>query len=402
MGESYSCDSGGRISAGCYTMPMWRRNLPVRTWANEIGANTVSALDPKNDPAANPLYPLKPPWQYTTNGTPTSGQSVVMDAWCGGAFGEATGNFWVFGGGHTDYGGNEVYVANMYADVPTWERINNPTTDMSVSPVHYFLHPDGQTRTVHSYNNLFEKDGALYCTGGSIYDAGGGAVYVAHISRNDPVWRPDYLNSGDPYFLNSWGVSCYNPEDNAIYKSPAGGYANCKRIDLTTGVVTQLFGMGNVGTTGYYSSHWNTKRNVMVFIPGWGLRVWSAATNASFAWTLPAGPPVTGPASSALVGTAGFCYDTVRDVYYLWGGGSDHGTVVKLTPPPVGQNPQTSEWTTEFMVNTGTPPTFSISGALLPNAAKNGTYGRLFYSARLDAIGVVSRVTDKISILPLS
>lgn len=401
MGESYSCASGGRISAGCHTMPMWRRNLPIRTWANEIGANTVSALDPKNDPAANPLYPLKPPWQYTANGTATSGQTTVMDAWCGGTFGEDTGNFWVFGGGHADYGGNEVYVANMYADTPTWERINNPSTDMAVSPTHYMLHNDGQTRTVHSYNNLHEINGELFCTGGSLFDQGGGAVYVARISRADPVWRPDYLNSGTPYFLNSWGVSCPVPGQGIIYKSPSGANGKCYQYNIANKTMTQVFTYpGDMGG-GYYASHFNPVRGIMLII-AYSLRVFVPERNAEFSWNLPPSPPVVGLGTSMLVGKWGFCYDSKRDVYYLWSGGSDHGSIYVLTPPPVGQDPLTAEWTTSLMTNTGTPPTFSIAGADLPNAAKNGTYGRLFYSERLDAIGVVSRVTDKVSILPLS
>ncbi len=399
VADSYS--GSGAIAGGRSRLPLWRRGLPVRTWVNGIGANTINDINPRYDPVANPLYPAKPPWEYDTQGNTTGGIATVMDAWCGGAFGEATGNYWVFGGGHSDYGGNEVFVLDVYSDTPTWVRINNPTIDMAVSPTHYMLHNDGQTRTVHSYNNLHEINGELFCTGGSLYDQGGGACYVAKISRDDPVWKPDYLNSGTPYFGNSWGVSAYNAADNSIYKSPSGGNDQCYRYDIAAKTMTKMFDFPNNMGTGYYSAHWNPVRNVMIII-AYGLWVYDPSRNASFGWMIQQPPPVGGLGTGMLVGKYGVCYDSKRDVYYIWSGGDDHGSVWVLTPPAVGADPLTAEWTTSLMTNTGTPPTFSIFDADRTNAAMRGTYGRLFYSEKLDAIGVTSRVTDKLSILPLS
>src|SRR3546814_1403457 len=50
--------------------------------------------------------------------------SAVLGAWNGGAFDRARGEFRVHGGGHADYGGNEVYAFD-FATL-TWTRETNP------------------------------------------------------------------------------------------------------------------------------------------------------------------------------------------------------------------------------------------------------------------------------------
>ncbi len=60
-----------------------------------------------------------------------SGPISVLDAWNGAAFDEKNLLFYFMGGGHTDYGGNEVYEFNLRNG--NWTRLTNP------SPLTFFI-----------------------------------------------------------------------------------------------------------------------------------------------------------------------------------------------------------------------------------------------------------------------
>lgn len=66
---------------------------------------------------------------YAAGGAPLRGNSgpynAVFHAWCSVSFDPATGYIYAHGGGHTNYGGNEVYKGDM--SLGTWTRLTNPS-----------------------------------------------------------------------------------------------------------------------------------------------------------------------------------------------------------------------------------------------------------------------------------
>jgi hypothetical protein len=100
--------------------PPWARNLIEGAWI-EIGENTISDVDPANDPSANPNYPDAAPWHGN------SGHAAVVSAWNGGAYAYGLGDYGsllIWGGGHADYYGNEVYAFDL--GTLTWSRLTDP------------------------------------------------------------------------------------------------------------------------------------------------------------------------------------------------------------------------------------------------------------------------------------
>lgn len=398
MGESYSCASGGVIAAGRYRQPLWRRGLTPLAWGLQ-GSNTLNDIDPRYDATANPDYPNIPPWSKYLGGSYMGGQSTVMEAWGGGAFDEASGWFYVTGGGHADYAGNEVYRINLYVDNPTWERYTNPTVDVETGRT-LIKYGDGSPVSHHTYWNLFVHEGELYTFGGSVYHTGSGPVFLAHVDKNTRQWVFDWEPTGTPPFQDAWGICAYSPTQKKVYRGYSYDFSPVWAMDLTTKTFgSSLFAHGPA-LGGYTAAHWNDKRQCLMYVNHSAgvpvVRVWAPGESSTF------GSPANAGTVPTLTGYEGMCYDSDLDRYYIWHGGPNHGNLITLTPPPVGQSPRTNDWTWGTLAAaSGTPPSFAGSGGRNNNAAFGGTFGRLFYSSRLKAVGVISRTVDKIAILPL-
>ncbi len=110
---------------------------------------------------ATPVDDLQPGhWYEAPNSqlldvTPTpvppgvTGVASIMDAWSGGAYDTQRDRLIVWGGGHTDYSGNELYVFDI--ETLTWTRLTDPTYDVGGGAPYY---NDGSPRSRHSYDYL--------------------------------------------------------------------------------------------------------------------------------------------------------------------------------------------------------------------------------------------------------
>jgi hypothetical protein len=118
----------------------------------------------------------------------------IYDAWGGAAYDQAGHRLVIFGGGHSDYPGNEVYTMNLGTSgsdplAGTMNRLNDPTTANQPdggSPANqggstgYGWLADSRGNGVwpnatHSYNNLtFDNKGNLWFAGGSPSNTAGG------------------------------------------------------------------------------------------------------------------------------------------------------------------------------------------------------------------------------------
>jgi hypothetical protein len=84
------------------------------------------------------------------------GPANVIAAWNGGALDPETNRLYLWGGGHEDYGGNEVYCFDLEA--MRWTRVNDPSPVKEWLPSGslaqaYAIMQDGPT-AVHTYGNL--------------------------------------------------------------------------------------------------------------------------------------------------------------------------------------------------------------------------------------------------------
>jgi len=118
------------------------KNAPANTWI-EIPKSALLAVAPTHD-------------QFPKTWAICGPASVVM-AWCGAAFDSKRDRLVVWGGGHADYHGNELYAFDVKR--LAWQRLTdpfpNPVKDQEVNA-------DGSPNSRHTY---------------------GGLAYLAHVDR---------------------------------------------------------------------------------------------------------------------------------------------------------------------------------------------------------------------------
>lgn len=118
------------------------KNAPANTWI-EVPNSALLAVAPKHDQF---------PKTWGVCGPPS-----VVSAWCGAAFDTKRNRLIVWGGGHADYHGNELYAFDI--NKMAWERLTDPFPD----PVNdQEVNADGSPNSRHTY---------------------GGLAYLAHVDR---------------------------------------------------------------------------------------------------------------------------------------------------------------------------------------------------------------------------
>ena len=105
--------------------------------------------------------------------------SSVIDAWSGGAYDTTRDRLIVWGGGHGDYGGNEIYTFNVNS--LTWSRPWGPSPSIPdpLGAPCYTTYADGNPVSRHTYSGLqyaLNVD-KFWIQGGSLACGGGGAGF---------------------------------------------------------------------------------------------------------------------------------------------------------------------------------------------------------------------------------
>ncbi len=100
------------------------------------------------------------------------GPVAVVKAWGGAAYDTRRRQLILTGGGHTDYGGNEVYAFDL--DTLTWRRLTEPSR-MVKSGEHQFVTVDDTPVSRHTYDGIEYLPGPdrVFLYGGSEWKSGG-------------------------------------------------------------------------------------------------------------------------------------------------------------------------------------------------------------------------------------
>jgi hypothetical protein len=121
----------------------------------------------------------------------------VMDAWSGGAYDTDKNRLIVWGGGHGDYAGNEVYAFDL--ETGKWKRLTSPSplkpgcnTESREGCSEGETMSDGQPVSRHTYDSLeyLPNKKALWSQGGSrwIRGACSTATWTIDLVNNNPKW----------------------------------------------------------------------------------------------------------------------------------------------------------------------------------------------------------------------
>ncbi|OHA83365.1 MAG: hypothetical protein A2937_03500 [Candidatus Yonathbacteria bacterium RIFCSPLOWO2_01_FULL_47_33b] len=359
----------------------------------------------KNTTAVSPIDNLQPgEWYEVPNSKiravlpnpipPGNGPTNIIKAWNGGAYDTRRDNFIVWGGGHGDYAGNEIYSFNI--GTLQWSRAWGPSANASMglpgTPVCSETYTDGMPASRHTYGGIeflpnvdkfFSMGGSLWCGPGN---------------PTGNVWTFDFSTQGWTQkgaitpLAGRWGGlglgvnTAYDPNTGHLFAtSPA---AELLEYDPTTDIWKLR---GNTAAKYSMTSAIDSKRKHMVTIgnastygvidtPGTIYRY-----NLATVGTITQEKIVSTGATEILVAPApAFQYDPVSDQYVAWKGGSDIYTL----------NPDTFVWTRRpaAATNTVTPS----------QPTEWGTFGRFRYIPSKNAFILVNSIDQNVYIYKLS
>ena len=128
----------------------------------------------------------------------------VTAAWGGATVDSGRGRLVVWGGGHADYKGNEVYTFDMAS--LAWERIWGPTPEAQIpSGGTHEQYDDGNPGSRHTYSGLSYVPApvdAFISMGGSLWQSGNYATGVWSYSFQSGSWT----RKGDAPGSNGYGI----------------------------------------------------------------------------------------------------------------------------------------------------------------------------------------------------
>jgi hypothetical protein len=323
------------------------------------GAELVRGMAPDSWLAA-PDTPMRivTPVEGQFEGTwGTQGPAAVITAWSGAALDSGRNRLVLFGGGHTDYFGNELYAFDI--DELKWNRLTDPTVKPTLdSDVNW----DGTPNSRDTYNGLayLAHSDRFFALGGSIARNGNTVCqntwtfdFASHrwTNRNPggtkPVTGYGDLCSYDPVTRKLWwcsaGIFSYDDDANRwVQHGSTGAKRATSCIDTKRGMVV-IVGSGKVHAFDLRSGNYT-------------LQTWTT----------------TGGDDFIAKESPGLDYDPVSDRIIGWHGGA-----------PYILDPVRKVWTVG--ASAGAPPD-----------VKQGIYGRWRYVSGIDAFVVVTGIDHNV------
>jgi hypothetical protein len=288
------------------------------------------------------------------------GASAVVAAWSGAALDSKRDRLVLWGGGHTDYFGNELYAFDV--GTMAWERLTDPTRDPNLNGD---ANRDGTPNGRATYNGLAYHAGAdqLFSLGGSLAGGSGATGTVPWTFGFDTKKWTRRSPSG-PAPAAGYGAACsYDPATRRIWWADTSGLFSYA-LDADRWIKHDSGGEQFYYMTGAI----DTKRGLWLLVGGGKLFAFDirGALPIAQAWKAAGGDDfVKRP-------NPGLDYDPVRDRMLGWAGGA----VYRLDP------------------ETKTISAAEAPGA--PAATPNGIFGRWRYVPSVDAFILVTSASEEV------
>ena len=338
----------------------------------------------------------------------------VIRTWNGAIADTNANRLIIWGGGHGNYFGNEIYSLNLTANPITLTRVKDPTVPTNYANAATCVDgippgsPDFAPNSRESYgglaflptpNRMMIFDGSLACTQGQ-GSANTWTIPLANLSNSSSWVHEDPTMSGTKPNNDANGpygnIAAYDPNSGLVFVSDSEALYTYNYSTNTYNRITSSKGF----TTGIYlSGAIDPTRKLFVLVgacsdsscgPGSGVFVadisnpaattqqnWTAATLADpiCAEFLDGGVnPINGS-------NPGFTFDSVANDFVGW---PNQGNSVYIMTPDVANE----RMTCQKLTFAGGPPNSSHSNDL-PNTSY-GTFGRFRYFPALDAFVLVN------------
>lgn len=346
--------------------------------------------------------------------------------WSGGAIDDAHQRLIVWGGGHSDYAGDEVFVLNL-SGTPSWQLLTNPTTPVpyvadgnnweGLSPYYVRLSDGGHYQagaapaSRHTYNGLqyVPYQNKLYSFGGAVANVGFFSSEVWALDMTSKSWTmvgppfsksPGYptsaYNPSNGHIVmhdKNWSLFDYDPHTNAwttlttSYHIDDGTTA---AIDPVNNLLVVVGSAGTADNTSYPSLP--TSHTVQVFLLSapYTMQSWSAA-----------GCDLT-------YRSGGLAWDSALGLMVGYPGGGNQFYFLNTGPNPVvtpfGSVP--SHQCLDVPISPNPTPVKGIDYPPDPEGSSRdanfGIYGRFEYVPSLDVFVVMNDHTQDVWILRLA
>lgn len=345
----------------------------------------------------------------------------LINAWSSSAWDSRRGDLILYGGGHANYAGNDVY--RWRATTLNWERMSLPSDIASLGSYPWLTvdGPNASPQAAHTYDNniylpiadrFLTFGGAKYASGGQylIEDTGGtfrgtGPYFfdparadenkVGGITGSHSQWDNLYLgviggemwenrdvpdNTPGAVFPGSFieGSTGYTQENgkDVVFVNAGNSLLFKYTInDIDDPTQDDWEEIGRDGGWGQGAGAYLPMHDLYVSISGSVFSYWdlstASPTNSNVAF-VPNGPSLDDISTGTHgLGDYGMDYDPSRNRFLLWGGGGD---VYALDPPPVASP---AGWDIEKLESSST---------LTPdNDPATGVLGKWKYLAQIDA-----------------
>ena len=350
------------------------QNGPVPGYISSMSPFQVRGLDGAFAPTnGNVSMEDVTPAEWLTNDPSVLGLNGVLAAWSGGAKGGGTRLF-VHGGGHTDSANNGMYIYDFAGQ-------NNPTgwqAPLVVSAVADVrdgaaVYADGKPNSVHTYDGIVyaSHNNHVYRFGGSRYSSGRLTRTAFKFNASNGVWTrlPDYPGGEDA------AKTIYDPVTGNIFVTMTDEFDGYFLRTDTDTWSSRIDYNGN-GFPFDSMAAWDSSRNRAIVV-GEGE---TSVVNVDFEAETVTVQSFSPTGDTGLYGRSGISavYDPVRDVYWLFGGGTGSPGYTGIYELRAGGDP----WTTIRHDLTG--DSIPLSKGLI------GSWGRYVLMPQWGAIGFVA------------